>query len=279
MINNLFTAEEIVDKVNKSGFTDFTKRNFYYYLYDKKMYGAVTKDKKSYSEDILTKTLQILNLKNNSRYTLDEIKEIIQNCELYKIVENNVNCSYCTDVFSASCEINPVTNLCSNNTIKQENSILNYDINNLNPDTTKTFTQNIVPNYYSPLYSEPNISNFNFYNIYFGKEILTINENITILYNSSATKEVLKIAELFIEEKDKNKIEQIEIKFTTYEKIIKFLKIVNNMSLLKEDVYFYINDINISFNKNRIFDIKLNDIIQLKGKESLINKFKKDWEA
>lgn len=75
----MYSAKEISEKLINDGFTDMTVRKINYYAFEKKMFPVNGNGKSVFSETDYDKFKSIAFLRENSKYSLEEIKEKIQN--------------------------------------------------------------------------------------------------------------------------------------------------------------------------------------------------------
>lgn len=74
----MYTAKELSEKLISDGFPDMTVRKINYYAFEKKMFPVTGTGKSVFSDEDYDKLKSIAFLRENSKYSLEEIKEKIE---------------------------------------------------------------------------------------------------------------------------------------------------------------------------------------------------------
>jgi DNA-binding transcriptional MerR regulator len=82
---NKYTADEAAEKLKSHGFGDFTKRTVNYYAFEKNMFNIQENGKGIFTDREIEKLAAIKLLRTHTNYTLEQIKNIINNSSLEDI--------------------------------------------------------------------------------------------------------------------------------------------------------------------------------------------------
>lgn len=290
----LYTAQQICNILKEKGLY-ISKRTFYYYMYDKKMFGIIDKETKLFSNEILDKTSKILFLKKHTNYSLDEIKEIITSETKYSLIINNLTTSISEETLSASYS-NTINSSYLNNSLSVQEQTNNYNsvsntLNDINNVWSYTNNNNIyntndtnneqVP--ISPLldksvcwnkFNEKNVSATNK-----AKNTFYLNEDIAIQYtNNISIEQILQIAN-YINKMQFNSdtIYSRSITIKDYSHLINIIKALtpHKESFTKNfNIYSSNNERNIK-NFSEIFDLLPEDTIIITGLQFILNDISK----
>lgn len=72
-----YTAKEVAEILNKEGFDDIKTRTVNYYAFEKKMFDVSGRGKKCFTKDDIEKIRNIKKLQGSTSFTLDQIKDLI----------------------------------------------------------------------------------------------------------------------------------------------------------------------------------------------------------
>lgn len=162
-----YSAKEVAELLRKEGLTDITSRTINYYAFDKKMFNINSVGKKCFTNIEIDKIKGIKKLQELTKFTLEQIKEIINKYSYEEIESRFSQISYKTvedfkstysvksmapRVFSNNINLNSSSNECNssyyaNSDINIEE--INLKSNNLqrnlriNEDITLTISNNI----------------------------------------------------------------------------------------------------------------------------------------
>ena len=87
----MYTAKELSEKLINEGFSDMSVRKINYYAFEKKMFPVSGTGKSVFSEDDYDKLKSIAFLRENSKLSLEDIKEKIKNNSFQDIDNSNLN--------------------------------------------------------------------------------------------------------------------------------------------------------------------------------------------